>query len=186
MRYFHTRNITNNNSPHHEQSHISSPKFSKTHATKYTCLTSYNQHPNQKNIKVALIGIMMRTTIILLSISILLNSCTHPLASNCLQKSEQFISSVNIVIQQWETVNNIATKTPRSSLAIQIHTMEQLRQKAHNLRIPECSIILKKNLISSMDSTISGYQAFLDKKRRMRLTITLSLQTISSKYLTKI
>jgi hypothetical protein len=81
-----------------------------------------------------------------------------PTYQPCLTESVR--ADITTLIQQFQNIEEIASSTPRISLSPVILDLNDIRNNANVLILPECASSLKPLIVSYMDSIIAAYSAF--------------------------
>jgi hypothetical protein len=130
-------------------------------------------------------GVVMRFILVLSIVLALVSSCANPLAASCLKESKDFIAAISPLHQKWEDATKLAGSTPRAALASQINTLQEIRREVQAVDVPECSQVVKDNLVASMDSGIDAYLAFLGQKKDYEVAYQFELASHQLELFTK-
>jgi hypothetical protein len=85
-------------------------------------------------------------------------------APSCRDQAATFLMDAGTQARTWDDADDLASQTPKRSLAPQIQGLQTLRRQAQDLDAPACAIAIKQRLVEAMDLSINGYTAFLGRQ----------------------
>jgi hypothetical protein len=88
--------------------------------------------------------------------------------------------SAQPLISRWTDAVNLAKSTSRTDLAPQIQSMQAIKQDASDMKVATCVYTAHNLLISSMDSEIQGFIAFIGQQPD---SVVSGYQTASQNYM---
>lgn len=96
---------------------------------------------------------------------------TAPVASNptpqptatpdCKTTATTYKSAVSNLLIEWDDSVKLADKTARINLTPQIESLQAIRRRFNEIARPDCADVAHQHLMTSLESTIDGYLAFL-------------------------
>jgi len=128
---------------------------------------------------------MVRLCIALMVVGLLVGCGAAPEAAaptatpepSCQQQSSAFLAEIQPLFQEWTDATTLAGSTPRASLSTEIGKLQDIRRRVQAVQAPACAADVRQNLISSMDSSIQAFLAFLGQKPESEYNALFTLAT---------
>jgi hypothetical protein len=105
---------------------------------------------------------MKRFVIITIAL-LLLTGCSQPRIPYSVQAKE-FTNQLGKYIQLWDDANDLASRTPRVSLAPQLQQLQSIRRGVTDLDTPVCALEVKRLMLDFMSKKIDAYLLFMSNE----------------------
>jgi hypothetical protein len=113
-----------------------------------------------KKISLVIFGI---TTLIIGAVFVFIISKRDPyICSN--QEIEQLTKKLDVIIEDWNDANSLASSSSRIALAIPVNNLQTIQKEVRNLEVSECAQPVIDNFLNITQNTIDGYLLFMQKK----------------------
>lgn len=84
--------------------------------------------------------------------------------ATCLADVKVYQGDIESAVEAWDDAVKLADKTGRGQLAMQVANLQSVKRDADSVNVPTCGIAAHAYLMKSMEATIDGYLAFMEKK----------------------